>query len=127
MVTQADGARVKVVKDARGLPSGFEDLEAFVDQWSLPGTQERHACREAASIADIRRFYDAMLARAPAAIDFLDGKPFSGLADDEIRLMRLLLALGHVAVAVEVHGQPRAPHTPYPHRVRLSQPPRYFG
>jgi len=115
------------IHDARRLPAGFEDLEPFVDQWSLKGTQERHVRRETTSIEDIRRFYDAMLAKAPAVIAFLDGKPFDSLADDERRLMRLLLALGHVAVAVEVHGQPRAPHTPYPHRVRLSQPPRHFG
>jgi len=112
---------------AFGLPAGFEDLEPFVDRWCLQETQQRHVRRETASMQDIRQFYDAMLAKAPAAIAILDGKPFDGLADDERRLMYLLLALGHVAVAVEVHGQPRAPHTPYPHRVRLTQPPRYFG
>jgi hypothetical protein len=115
------------MNDAISMPAGFEDLEPFVDQWCLQETQQRHACRETASMEDIRQFYDAMLAKAPAAIAFLDGKAFDGLADDERRLMYLLLALGHVAVAVEVHGQPRAPHTPYPHRVRLTQPPRHFG
>jgi hypothetical protein len=115
------------MNDGIRLPAGFEELEPFVDQWCLKGTQERHTRRESASMADIRRFYDAMLAKAPAAIALLDGKPFDRLAYDEQRLMCLLLALGHVAVAVEVHGQPRAPHTPYPHRVRLTQPPRYFG
>jgi hypothetical protein len=115
------------VNDAIRLPGGFEELEPFVDQWCLKGAQERHARRESASMEDIRRFYDAMLVKAPAAIAYLEGKPFDGLPDDEQRLMHLLLALGHVAVAVEVHGQPRAPHTPYPHRVRLTQPPRYFG
>lgn len=115
------------MRNAAALPAGFEDLEPFLDQWCLTGTQERHARRETASMEDIRRFYDAMLARAPDAIAFLEGKPFDGLADNERRLMQLLLALGHVAVAVEVHGQPRAPHTPYPHRVRLTQPSRYFG
>ena len=115
------------MRNAAALPAGFEDLEPFLDQWCLTGTQERHVRRETASMEDIRRFYDAMLARAPDAIAFLEGKPFDGLADNERRLMQLLLALGHVAVAVEVHGQPRAPHTPYPHRVRLTQPSRYFG
>lgn len=114
-------------RDAAGLPAGFEDLEEFLGQWCLDRTQERHSRRENASMEDIRRFYDAMLAKAPAAIAFLDGKAFDTLEGDEQRLMHLLLALGHVAVAVEVHGQPRAPHTPYPHRVRISQPPRYFG
>jgi hypothetical protein len=115
------------MQDVRRLPGGFAELEPFLDQWCLKGTQERHARRESSSMADIRRFYDVMLSKAPAAIAFLDGKPFDGLTDDEQRLMYLLLALGHVAVAVEVHGQPRAPHTPYPHRVKLSRPPRYFG
>ena len=109
------------------LPAGFEDLEPFLDQWCLQGTQERHTRRETASMQDIRRFYDVMFAKAPAAIAFLQGKSFDSLTAEEKRLMQLLLALAHVAVAVEVHGQPRAPHTPYPHRVRLTQPPRYFG
>jgi len=113
--------------DGAKLPAGFEDLEPFLDQWCLKATQERHARRESASLQDIRRFYEAMLAKAPAAIAFLDGKAFDALTSDEQRLMQLLLALGHVAVAIEVHGQPRAPHTPYPHRVRLSHPPRFFG
>lgn len=115
------------MRHATALPAGFEDLEPFLDQWCLQTTQERHTRRETASMEDIRRFYDAMLIKAPAAIAFLDGKPFDTLTDEERRLMDLLLALGHVAVAIEVHGQPRAPHTPYPHRVRLTQPPRYFG
>jgi hypothetical protein len=113
--------------DTKGLPAGFGDLEPFLDQWCLQTTQERHTRRETASMDDIRRFYDVMLAKAPSVIAFLDGKPFDTLTDEERRLMYLLLALGHVAVAVEVQGQPRAPHTPYPHRVRLTQGPRYFG
>jgi len=113
--------------DATPLPAGFEDLAPFIDQWCLPETQQRHASRETASMEDTRGFYDAMLAKAPAAMAFLDGKPFDRLADDELRLMYLLLALGHVAVAVEVHGRPRAPHTPYPHRVRITQASRHFG
>ena len=119
--------QMNVPHDAGGLPDGFEDLEPFLAQWCLDRTQERHSHRESASMDDIRRFYDAMVERAPAAIARLDGKPFDSLAADEQRLMNLLLALGHVAVAVEVHGQPRAPHTPYPHRVSISHPPRYFG
>ena len=118
---------MKAMHDPRRLPTGFEALEPFVDQWALNGTQARHSRRETTGIEDIRRFYDVMLAQASAAIACLDGKPFEDLTDNEQRLMFLLLALGHVAVAVEVHGQPRAPHTPYPHRVRLTQPPRHFG
>jgi len=118
---------MKSIHEVMGLPAGFEDLEPFLDQWCLQGTQERHARRENAAMEDIRRFYDAMLARAPAVIAYLDGKSFDDLTVDEQRLMYLLLALGHVAVAVEVHGQPRTPHTPYPHKVRISHPPRYFG
>ena len=113
--------------NATKLPPGFEEIEPFVAQWCLRRTQERHERRESSSIDEIRRFYDAMLARAPDAIAYLQDKPFEVLTDDEERLICLLLALGHVAVAIEVHGQPRAPRTPYPHRVRLSNPPRYFG
>jgi hypothetical protein len=111
----------------RVLPEGFEMLEPFQAYWGAPTTQERRERREAASMADIERFYTAMLAQAPAAIAHLRPFPLGAMPAPSARLMELLLALTHVAMATELHGQPRAPFTPYPHNVRLVQGPVYFG
>jgi hypothetical protein len=111
----------------RVLPEGFEPLEPFQAYWGVPTTQERRERREAAAMEDIERFYAAMLAQAPAAIAHLKAFALDAMPATSARLMELLLALAHVAMATELHGQPRAPFTPYPHNVRLVQGPAYFG
>ena len=78
-------------------------------------------------MVDIRAFYDAMLALAPAAIAHLEPLPIDALPPESTELMQLLLALAHASMATELHGQPRAPHTPYPHGVRLVRGVALFG
>lgn len=109
------------------LPAGFEALEPYVAYWAAPGTQERRERREAASMAAIEDFYAAILALAPEAIRSLEGRDMAALEGAELRLMNLLLALAHVSMATELHRQPRAPFTPYPHHVRLVEAPRILG
>lgn len=109
------------------LPAGFESLEPFVQYWAVPGVQERRERREAASMEEITEFYDAMLAKAESAIKLLEGHDLSTLEGPDLRLMQLVLALAHASMATELHGQPRAPHTPYPHNVRLVKGPPLFG
>jgi len=109
------------------LPDGFEALESFQPYWGAMTTQERRERREAAQMAEIERFYAAMLDHAPAAIAHLKQFPLGAMPAPSGRLMALLLALPHAAMAIELHGQPRAPFTPYPHNVRLVQGPTHFG
>lgn len=109
------------------LPKEFAALAPFRAYWSVPTTQERRDRREAASMEDILAFYETMLAHAPAAIKYLEPLPLSDMPPDATELMQLLLMLAHVSMATELHGQPRAPHTPYPHGVRLVSGPTYFG
>ena len=109
------------------LPEGFEALEPFHAYWGVPGTEERRQRRESASMADIVAFYDVMIDLAPAAMKHLEPFPLDAMPPETARLMELVLALAHVSMATELHGQVRAPHTPYPHGVRLVKPPVHFG
>lgn len=111
----------------RLLPEGFEALEPFQPYWGVPGTQERRERREALTMAEIVPFYDTCLALAPAAMAHLERFGLDAMPAAEARLYELVLALAHVSMATELHGQARAPNTPYPHNVRLVAGPAAFG
>jgi hypothetical protein len=111
----------------RLLPDGFEALESFHDYWGVPGSQQRRELREALTMPEIMPFYEACLAHAPAAMKHLEAFRVDAMPPAEARLYELILALAHVSMATELHGQPRAPNTPYPHNVRLVEGPACFG
>jgi hypothetical protein len=104
---------------AHRLPPGFDELLPFVDAWAGATTQERLHTRCSSSMDEIRRFYDAMTARADEAMAYVERFPLRELPDDAALLFRLVLALGQAHVAVEIHGRPCAPNTPYPHGIRI--------
>ena len=103
----------------RRLPPGFEDLEKYVDYWSVKTSQERWQRRSAASMEDIRAFYDDVLARANDILAYLDPLNLDDLPEDAACLSCLLFALANCSMAVELHGAPRAPFSPFPHGVRI--------
>lgn len=109
------------------LPEGFEALEPFRHYWGVADTQTRRERREASTMEEIRAFYDVILPLAPAAMKHLESFALDGLPPAESRLFEMVLALAHVSMATELHGQARAPHTPYPHGVKLMHGPAYFG
>lgn len=109
------------------LPQGFEDLAPFVGYWAGETTQERIHARSMASMEEIRAFYDVMTERAEAAFNHVEQFPLHELPEDAAVLYRLVLALGQAHVAVEIHGQPRAPGTPYPNGIRIQRGPAPFG
>ena len=109
------------------LPVGFEDLEPFVEYWVRDSNDERWKQRSKAPMDDIRRFYDLMLARAEDAITHLDAFPLERMPADAERLFKLLLALAHAAMAVEMHGQPRAHRAQVRTDLHVTEGPRPFG
>ncbi len=111
------------------LPPGFETLEPFVAYWARKTTNERWDQRARAPMAEITAFYDAMYASAEDAIAWLDTNHPLGaeLPAPAERLAELLLALAHVAIAVEMHRQPRSPHTTFPHGIRVASGPWPLG
>ena len=109
------------------LPSGFEDLVPFVDKWAVKTCHERWMIRSASSMEEIRSFYDAMYSRAEDALTLLDRYPLDKHPPEVERLAELLLALGQASIAVEMHGQPRSPHTVWPHNIRMKHGPWPLG
>lgn len=113
--------------DAALLPAGFEDLLPFVAYWAGDTTEQRMNARAGASMETIRAFYDAMTARAEEALQYVERFPLQQLPDDAARLFKLVLALGQAHIAVEIHGRPRAPGTPFPNSLRIARGMRPYG
>lgn len=109
------------------LPKGFEELEPFLAGWDLPTFNARRAFRGAQSMEAIQCFYDAMVPRGSAALALVDRYPFPDYPEDVARLYRLLLALNHAAMAIEVHGAARAPYAPYPDQLAVTRSFSTFG
>lgn len=109
------------------LPAGFQDLEPLVPYWAGVTPGDRWDRRARASMEDIRAFYDIMVQRTDAALKYLQPKPLEELEGADARLFRLVLALAHVAMAVELHKQPRAPFSPYPHGIEIVKGPGPFA
>lgn len=109
------------------LPTGFEELEAFVPTWSLETNDQRRAARSTAAMDDIQRFYDAIVARAEEGIVHCEQFELGRMPAPTERLFKLLLAMNHAAIAIEMHGAPRAHESTWPSAVRISQGPWPHG
>jgi hypothetical protein len=77
----------------RLLPAGFEDLEGFVAEFSLPSERERYQKRLSLTLLELRVFYDAIMPRMDAVMDDLTEYP----ADDVPSLPEPIRNLYHLA------------------------------
>jgi hypothetical protein len=100
----------------KSLPSDFADLAPFID-WALESERERNAKRYASEMTEIRRFHDAMVARAEAAIAYLDRKGLENFNDADRNLVNLLLSLAEIAPAVTFYDSPQVSGGVDPKRV----------
>ena len=91
---------------SHSLPPGFEALEAFVAEWALPDSHARMAKRQGGKIADIRRFYDAVLPLGDSALAHLRNFHLGELPEPEERLLKLMLSLAEIGPAVEWYNDP---------------------
>lgn len=91
----------------RRLPVEFADLESFVEDWSLPTEAQRYDKREQSGMEEIQCFYDALLPRAEAALDYLDRFALDAMPEEARRLMYLLYSLATISFCVEVWKQPK--------------------
>ena len=82
------------------LPEGFEDLAPFVD-WALEPERARTGKKVAASMDDVRAFYDAVIPRLDAAIDHLEGFSERDMPAPERCLFLMCLSVIEVASLVE--------------------------
>lgn len=109
------------------VPPQFVDLERFVPYWAADTVDGRVDARCRCSMEEIREFYDAMILRAPAVMDYLDGFTLADLPEEGGTMLRLMLGLAHASIAVEIQQQPLPPKTEYPFRVRLVAGVAPFG
>ncbi len=97
-----------MTKPARGkpplLPKGFKSLSPLVEDWVLPDSRARLEKRLITPPQEIRKFYDAMLAKAPQALAYLGTRQLGELDAAEERLLKLLLSLAEMGPAVEWYG-----------------------
>ena len=84
------------------LPQEFADLERFAGEWALATEEERYFKLLATGMAALREFFDAMLPRAPAMIEFLSRFSSNGMPDDVQRLYDLLLTFVESAHPIEL-------------------------
>jgi hypothetical protein len=93
-------------------PSGFEDLEAYA-AWAEPTESGRNKKRWTSTLSESQSFYDVMLVRAPAALEYLGRFPLDGLDAEQANLLNLCLGLAECAVTIEMYGEP-APKYVFP-------------
>lgn len=105
--------------NAAGLPDGYQDLEQFLDRWNALTSHERWTQRAATPYPEIVAFYDAMLERADAAIAYLDQFPLNDMPEPAQNLFRLMLAMCHASLAVEMHQSSGIRNAPQQHGVRI--------
>ena len=87
------------------LPAGFETLEPFVDFWAAETLLERAQLRSDSDAAQRQAFFDAAAPLLEPALAYLDTRPLKAFDAAERRLLNLMLSLGHVQMAVEVHRE----------------------
>jgi hypothetical protein len=89
----------------RQLPEPFADLEPYI-AWSLATEKERQRKRVSSTMAEIQAFYDTILPRMDAIINYLGQFPLNALPADAQRLLHLTFSLAEIAPAVELFKQP---------------------
>ena len=83
--------------DSRQIPVRFESLRTFVAEWALGSEEERYAKLHSVNLEQLRGFYEAMMARLPEVLDFLDSFPLDELSPEAQTLMDLALTFAHTA------------------------------
>ncbi|KWF36128.1 hypothetical protein [Burkholderia pseudomultivorans] len=108
-----------VSRDSRRLPEGFEALEPFLDHWNAETSHARWINRAATPYPEIVRFYEAMSGYAEQATVYLEQFPLDDMPPPAQNLFRLLLAMCHAAIAVEMHEAPGIRHAPPAHALKI--------
>jgi hypothetical protein len=101
------------------LPAGFEELQPFLDHWGTVTSHERWIRRAGTPYPEIVEFYEAMFARAEEATTYLEQFPLNDMPEPAQNLFKLLLAMCHAAIAVEMHQAPTIRHAPPQHALKI--------
>jgi len=88
------------------LPKGFEDLLPFID-WAQPTEHGRNDKRWSSSLAESQRFYDRMIERGPAALEYLGHFDLADIDGPDRTLLDMCLALAECSATIEMYGEPQ--------------------
>jgi hypothetical protein len=105
------------------LPEGFAALEPFAATWAMSGSAARAAQRGGSTAAEREAFYAAAKDLLIPALAYLDGKPLAAFTAQDGRLMDLMLALAHVALAVEGLGDDEPRHATMRQHMHITRTP----
>ncbi len=81
------GQRVMEACMTKSLPAQFSDLAGFTEKWLLPQEAQRHSCRLAAPLEELKSLYDAMLPRMDEIIGYLDRYDIKSLNEENRNLL----------------------------------------
>jgi hypothetical protein len=94
---------------ARPLPEQFAELAPFVEDWAQPTERERYRKLHTSTIQELRAFYDAMLPRMDAILDWLDQFDVNELPPDARTLYELAMTFAETAHPIDL----RWPHVDF--------------
>lgn len=103
------------------LPPEFAVLEPFAARWAVSGSANRAVLRTHSAAEEREAFFAAAAPLLDQALAYLDARPLDRLAQDEMRLMDLMLSLAHVALAVEMQGPDEAKSAPWRDRMPITR------
>jgi hypothetical protein len=101
------GYEVESAKSAPALPPPFAELEPFT-HWALATERERLMARESSTIEELQMFYDAMMPRLIAIVEYLNRFPLDHMPEDARRLFDMALSVVEVSIATDLYRQPKA-------------------
>ncbi len=88
------------------LPAAFSDLEPYAPTWADPSINSRYEKRLRHSYEELQEFYDAIVPRGDAILEYLDQWALDEMPDDAMNLLWMLLSLSAVSFAIDVFKQP---------------------
>ena len=106
----------------RELPEQFSDLAPFAD-WIFDTWRPRYEKRLASTMPQMQAFYDAILPRMAAIIEYCNGFDLDDLPDDVRNLLLLTFAFCEASFPVEAWRQPRVPDSGAADITLLVEPP----
>lgn len=86
----------------RPLPAPFADLQPWVAAWALPTERERYFLLHTTTLETLRSFYDAMLPRMDAILDYLNQYRLGELPEDARTLFDLSMCFAETAHPVDL-------------------------
>jgi hypothetical protein len=88
------------------LPPQFAELEIFAPEWALEDEVDRCEKRVSSSMENINAFYDAIMPKMEAILEYLAELQLNAMPEEATRLLWLTLSLAEITPAIHFYGQP---------------------